>query len=151
MSDFNQPEWMKDHIPKPVQWVPGMKSPNPAGRPPGGSKQQKLLRRMLDEANDVLDAVLAKAKEGDPSSAALVLSRILPVLRGQSQTVEFAFDPSLPIARQIEAVLAAVAAGQVAPDIGQTIIASIGTLSSVRKDEELEQRIVMLEAKEVGA
>jgi len=82
----------------PAKWVPGMKSPNPAGRPPGASKQQKLLRRMLDEANDVLDAVLAKAKEGDPASAGLVLGRILPVLRAQSQTVQFNFDPSLPVA-----------------------------------------------------
>ena len=47
------------------QWTPGMKSPNPKGRPPGPSKQQKLLNRMLEEAGEVMDAVLAKAKEGD--------------------------------------------------------------------------------------
>lgn len=133
----------------PAKWVPGMKSPNPAGRPPGGSKQQKLIRRMLDEANDVLDAVLAKAKEGDPASAGLVFGRILPVLRAQSQTVNFDFDPSLPVTRQIEQVLAAIAAGEIAPDLGQQIIAAIGTLSNARATEDLEARIIQLEAKEV--
>lgn len=138
-----------DSTPPPVKWVPGMKSPNSAGRPPGPSKQQKLLRRMLDEANDVLDAVLERAKEGDPASAGLVLGRILPVLRAQSQTVTFDFDPSLPVGRQVEQVLAAIAAGQIAPDLGQQIISAIGTLSNVRATEELEQRIITLEARAI--
>lgn len=132
------------------EWKPGMKSPNPAGRPPGPSKQQKLLRRMLDEANDVLDAVLAKAKEGDPASAGLVLGRILPVLRAQSQTVTFDFDPSLPVGRQVEQVLAAISSGQIAPDLGQQIISAIGTLSNVRATEELAERLAILEAKAIN-
>lgn len=134
----------------PAKWVPGMKSPNPAGRPPGPSKQQKLIQRMLDEANDVLDAMLAKAKEGDAASAGLILGRILPVLRAQSQTVTFDFDPSLPVARQVEQVLAAIASGQIAPDLGQQIISAIGTLSNVRATEELEERLTILEAKAVN-
>lgn len=132
------------------EWKPGMKSPNPAGRPPGPSKQQKLLRRMLDEANDVLDAVLGKAKEGDPASAGLVLGRILPVLRAQSQTVTFDFDPSLPVGRQVEQVLAAISSGQIAPDLGQQIISAIGTLSNVRATEELAERLAILEAKAIN-
>lgn len=136
--------------PKAGVWVPGMKSPNPAGRPPGPSKQQKLLRRMLDEANDVLDAVLAKAKEGDPASAGLIFGRILPVLRAQSQTVTFDFDPSLPVARQVEQVLAAIAAGQIAPDLGQQIVSAIGTLSNIRATEELAERLAIREAKKVN-
>lgn len=130
--------------------VKGMKSPHPAGRPPGPSKQQKLLKRMLDEANDVLDAMLAKAKEGDAASAGLILGRILPVLRAQSQTVTFDFDPSLPMGRQIEQVLSAIAPGQIAPDLGQQIISAIGTLSNVRATEELAERLAMLEAKAVN-
>lgn len=132
------------------KWVPGMKSPNSTGRPPGPSKQQKLLKRMLDEANDMLDAVLAKAKEGDPASAGLVLGRILPVLRAQSQTVTFDFDPSLPVARQVEQVLAAIASGQIAPDLGQQVVSAIGTLSNIRATEELEERLALLEAKAVN-
>ena len=73
-----------------------------------------------------------------------------PALRSQAQPVQFEFDPSLPIGRQIEAVLAAVAAGEVPTDLGQSIVAMIGTLSTVRATEELERRIVELEAKAVS-
>ncbi|PKP71021.1 MAG: hypothetical protein CVT82_04200 [Alphaproteobacteria bacterium HGW-Alphaproteobacteria-4] len=78
-----------------------------------------------------------------------VLSRIAPALRSKSQTVEFDFDPELPIGKQVEQVLAAVAAGQVPPDVGQTLVAMISNLASVRATEDLEARIIQLEAKEV--
>ena len=129
------------------QWTPGMKSPNPKGRPPGPSKQQKLLNRMLEEAGEVMDAVLAKAKEGDPASAGLVLSRILPTLRAQSQTVTFDLDPILPLAAQVEQVLMAISTGKLAPDIGRQIIEAIGTLGNIRAVEDLESRLVILEGK----
>lgn len=131
------------------RFLAGGPSPNPKGRPPGPSKQRKLMQRMLEEGGEVVDAVLAKAKEGCPTSAGLILSRILPALRSQSQTVEFDFDPSLPIARQIEQVLAAIASGAVAPDVGRQIIDAIGTLSNVRAVEELETRLTLLEAKQI--
>lgn len=148
MTDDPQTE-----LPKPMhgpdgRFLPG-RSGNPAGRRPGPSKQQALLRRMLDEGEEVLDAVLAKAKEGDPASAGLVLSRILPVLKAQGEKVTFDLDPSLPLAAQVEQVLAAIASAQIAPDVGRQIIEAIGTLGNIRAVEELEQRIITLEAKEV--
>jgi hypothetical protein len=149
MTELEQPEWLKGYEPKPG-WTKGMKSPNPTGRPPGSSKQQKFMKRILTEGQAVVDAVLEKAKAGDPASAGLILSRILPTLRAQSQTVEFDFDPELPIGKQVEQVLAAVAAGEVAPDVGQAIVAMITNLASVRATEELEQRIVLLEGKVVN-
>ena len=114
------------------------------------SKASKLMRQMLEDASEVVDAVMAKAREGDSAHAALVLNRILPALRSQSQCVQFQFDPSLPIARQVEQVLTAVAAGEVPPDVGQTIVAMINALGNVRSVETLEERLTMLEAKAVN-
>ena len=94
-----------------------------------------------------MDAVLAKAKEGDPASAGLVLSRILPTLRAQSQTVTFDLDPILPLAAQVEQVLMAISTGKLAPDIGRQIIEAIGTLGNIRAVEDLESRLVILEEK----
>ena len=152
MNDaVQQPEWMKGFVPGPDTKFMVGNSGNPAGRPRGISdKRAKLMKQMLDEGEDVLKGVLAKAKEGDSANAALVLNRILPALRSNSLAVAFNFDPELPIGRQIEQVLAAVAAGEVPPDVGQQIIAMIGTLSNVRAAEDLERRIIQLEAKEVG-
>lgn len=159
-AQTEQPEWLaawqndpRSRLPKQVgnpNWKKGGPSPNPKGRPPGSSKQQKLMQRMLDDAGDVVDAVLEKAKEGDAASANLVLSRILPALRSQSQTVQFDFDASLPISRQVEQVLDAIALGAVAPDTGKLIIDAIQSLSAIRATEELEQRIVVLEMKQVA-
>lgn len=153
MNDETAPDWLKNHVPLPnpgnPNWRKGV-SGNPKGRPPGKTATQKVQAGLNDGSVAVAKVVLEAAQAGDMQAAGLVLARVSPALRSQSQTVQFEFDPSLPIARQIEAVLAAIAAGQVAPDVGQTIIASIGTLSSVRKDEELEQRILQLEARPVN-
>ena len=148
MTGQIEPPWKEGYVPKPAEpWVKGMPSPNPAGRPPGANKQTKLLNRMLEDAGEVLDAVLAKAKEGDPASAGLVLSRILPTLRAQSQTVTFDLDPTLPLAAQVEQVLMAISTGRLAPDIGRQIIEAIGTLGNIRAVEDLESRLVILEEK----
>lgn len=151
MSDTTQPEWMQGFVPKPWegQWKPGQ-SGNPSGKRKGTTdKRTKLMKRMLDEAGDVLDAVLEKAKAGDPASAGLVLGRVLPALRAQAQTVEFDFDPDAPITVQIQQVLAAVAAGEVPPDTGEQIIRAIGTLSNARVTEELAAEIAALKARDI--
>lgn len=147
MEDATQPDWLTGYVPNPAKgssaFVKGGPSPNPAGRPKGVlDRRQKLMRQIMEDASEVVDAILAKAKEGDSAHAALVLNRILPTLRSQSQCVTFEFDPSLPIARQVEQVLAAVAAGEVAPDIGQQIVAMVNALGNLRAVEQLEERLI---------
>jgi len=122
-----------------------MKSPNPAGRPRGATAKTILIEKILAEADGVLDAVLAKALDGDVGAASLILSRVLPGLKAQSASVEFAYDASVSAARQIEQVIAAMSSGAVAPDVAKQIIDSIGALSQVRATEDLEARIATLE------
>lgn len=151
MSNDVQPEWMKGFEPKSAgpggRWIKGMPSPNRFGRPKGPDKRTKLMQRMLEDADDVVDAVLAKAKEGDAASATLVLSRILPALRSQCERVAFEFDASHSISRQVEQVLQAISEGVVAPDTGKLILEAIQTLSAVRAVEDLEARLLTLEEK----
>ena len=155
MNDIPQPEWIKNHVAVPnagnPNWRKGGPSPNPAGRPMGGasSKRERIARALNDDGPDVVRVVINKALEGDMTAAGLVISRLLPPVKAQSELVNFAFDPSLPIARQVEAVLSAVAAGEVPPDVGQTIVAMINALGNVRAVETLEQRIIHLEAKAI--
>jgi len=126
-----------------------MPSPNPAGRPRGiTDKKAKLAHRMLEDAEGIVAALIEKALEGDTGAASLVLARCLPALRSQAEKVCFDFDASSPVPQQIEQVLAAMAAGAVAPDVGRQIIDAIGSLSSARAVEELEGRLAALEAKE---
>lgn len=130
-------------------WVKGMRSPNPAGRPTGATPQTRLMQRMLEDADGIVDAIVTKALEGDTGAASLIMSRVIPALKAQSEKVTFDFDASLPVSRQVEQVLNAIASGAVAPDVGKQIVEAIGTLSAVRATEELEQRIILLEAKAV--
>ncbi len=132
------------------KWVKGMKSPNPAGRPPGiKERKAKIHERMLDQAGAVIDVMLQKALEGDSAAAALVVNRVLPVLRPQSEKVSFTLDVDQPISRQVEQVLAAVAKGDVAPDVGKKIVETVQALGNVRTIEDLEQRIAALEGKRI--
>jgi hypothetical protein len=103
----------------------------------------------MDEGLEIARVVTDAAKEGDLQACSIVLSRIAPALRPETYPVQFPFNPSAPIALQIEAVLAAMAGGAVSPDVGKQIIDAIGTLSNARAVEELEARIITLEAKQV--
>ena len=164
MSDLSnaveKPAWLDGWQPPPPKpkrdkpgnpaWTPGMKSPNPAGRPPGiTDRKAKLAQRMLADADGIVDALVASALDGDTGAAGLILSRVLPTVRGQFEKVQFPFDANGSLSDQIAQVLDAIAAGAVAPDVGRQIIDAIGTLSNARAVEELESRIITLEAKEV--
>lgn len=131
-------------------WYPGMRSPNPAGRPKGSTPHTKLMQRMLDDADGVVDAVVTRALEGDTGAASLILSRLFPALKAQAEKVQFKFDSSAPVSEQVEAVLSAISDGMVAPDVGKQIIEAIGALAQVRATEELEARIAALEDRHVG-
>ena len=159
MSEPETPAWLEGWQPAPpnpqsrtgnAAWTRGMPSPNPAGRPRGiTDRKAKLAQRMLSDADGIVSVLIAQALEGDTGAASLILSRVLPALRNQTEKVQFPFDPGAPIPQQIEAVLAAVAAGAVAPDVGQVIIQSVKALADVRAVEELEGRIITLEAKSI--
>lgn len=134
---------------QPRGWYRGMPSPNPAGRPRITDRKAKVTRALLDEAPAIIRVVLDAAKEGDLSACGMVLARIAPVLRAQAERISFDFDPSAPVAQQIEAVLAGIASGVLSADLGRDVIAAIGTLSSARAVEELEHRLIVLEAKQI--
>ena len=147
---------MKNHKPPPgdgrgnPNWHKGMKSPNPHGRKSDfGVPRTKITAMLMDNVGGILEKQIAKALEGDSGAATLVLSRVMAPLKADSERVRFHFDPALPISQQVEQVLAAIAAGAVAPDIGKQIIDAIAALSNVRANEDLEQRIIQLEAKAI--
>jgi hypothetical protein len=133
-----------------ARWVKGMPSPNPRGRPRGIiDKRTKVTQALMDDAPAVARVVIDAALEGDLQACGIVLARVAPALRPEIHPVQFPFDASAPIAQQIECVLAAMAGGAVSPDVGKQIVDAIKSLAEVRAVEELEARIIMLEAKEV--
>jgi hypothetical protein len=127
-------------------WVPGGPSPNPSGRPKGiPDKRQVVTDQVLSELQAIVGALIGKALEGDSNSASILLSKVLPSVKAQTEKVQFDFDVDAPVSAQIAQVVQAVSEGRLAPDVGRLICDSIGVLANARGIEELEARMAKFE------
>ncbi len=153
MNDASQPEWLKGFTPKPApaKWEPGMASPNPLGRPRGAlDKRTKVTRALMDDAPGVARVVIDAALAGDMQAAGLVLSRCAPVIKAQAERVQFELSSDAPLAEQARQIMQAVADGNVDPDTGRTLIGCLNSVAGIQAVADLEERLVMLEAKAVA-
>lgn len=125
-------------------WKPGQ-SGNPKGRPPGVGELAKLRAALADALPNVLDTVKAKALEGDIGAARLLLERVLPPLKAMEPAQALTL-PDGSLTDQGRAVLASVAAGELAPGQGAQLLAAIGSLARVAEIDELAARVAALEA-----
>lgn len=129
------------------RWRAGQ-SGNPGGRPRFDSATRAKL---YNAAPEVADRVIDLAKKGDLAAARLVLERVAPALRATQQEVDL---PELradgELLEQGRAVLAAIAEGRIAPDVGAGLLAAVGQLGALKTISELEQRILELEAAAAG-
>lgn len=134
----------------PAKWVPGMKSPNPAGRPKGIiDKRQKLQAAFADDAVAIAKVVTAKALEGDMQAANIALARIAPPIRAQAERVQFELSDDAPLSEQARQILIAVSEGKLDADTARILIGCIQSVAGIRAVEELEARIITLEAREI--
>lgn len=155
MTETVQPDWLKGFQPDTSpsagnpNWKKGMPSPNKNGRPRGVlDRRTKVTQALMDDAPKVARVVIDAALAGDVQAAGLVLSRVAPALRAQTERVEFDFDASASVTEQAEAVLQAIADGKVAPDVGKQILEGISTLYGIKQIAELEARLQALEDKQ---
>jgi len=122
-------------------------SGNPAGRPARADE----LRRLLDgDAEEVAAKVLEAAKGGDLRAAELVLARVVPVHRPAHAPVTFALDREAPLADQGRQVLAAIAAGEIPPDQGRSLLDALAALVRVVELDEIQRRLDTLEEQSNG-
>jgi len=130
-----------------MKWQSGQ-SGNPGGRKPGTGKLDKLRAALAKELPEVLDALVAKAKEGDTGAIKLILERTLPALR----PVDAAAPLNLPVdgglADQGRAVLAALAVGHLPANQAAGILQGLGNLAKLVELDELEKRIAALEGQQ---
>lgn len=150
-----KPTWLEGFVPVPTKHGPDGRfvkgvSGNPQGRPLGQTKRQRLMQRMLDESDGILSSMLEKAKDGDVGAAGLILSRVSAPLKAAAGCVQFDFRTDVPLSEQAEAVVAAVASGAVDPETGRLLVSTLQAVSGIRAVEDLEQRIIQLEAKQIG-
>lgn len=126
------------------RWKAG-ESGNPKGRPTGTGKVAQMRDSIAEHVPELLQALVAKAVNGDVGAARLLLERTIAPLRA----VEPAQTLTLPhgtLTDQGRAVLKAVADGELAPSQGASLLGTMSALARVAEMDELVARIEALEA-----
>lgn len=127
-----------------TQWRPGQ-SGNPAGKPKGTGRFAALRESIANHVPEIIERLALQAKEGDGLAARLLLERVYPAMKAveQAQSIELPSEGTLT--DKGNAVLSAVAAGDLAPSQGAALIGAIGSLARVAEIDELALRVAALE------
>ena len=117
------------------RWKPG-KSGNPAGPKPGASCRALLMARDWAEAKG-LPLLMEAAESGDVDALKTLVALGIPRQKPVSLPSALPGGP--------DGVLAALEAGEIAPDEAKTMMAVHLDRARIREAEELEQRLAALE------
>ena len=125
------------------RWLPG-KSGNSKGRPPGQGEVTRLRESIAEHLPAIIMQLVNRARDGDTQAARLLLERVLPPMKPAEQAVSLNL-PDGDMTGQGMAVIAAIAAGELAPGQGAQLLTGLGSLARIREIDELERRLSALE------
>ena len=117
------------------RWKPGQ-SGNPSGPKPGASCRALLMAREWTESVG-LPRLMEAAEGGDMDAVRLLVQLGMPRTKAVSIPIALPGGP--------DGVLAALEAGEIAPDEAKTMMAVHLDRVRIREAEELEQRLAALE------
>ena len=130
------------------RFKPGQ-SGNPSGRPQGSRHKATILaeKMMSQDAEDIVKAVIAAARNGDLTAARLILDRIypprkdspiqldLPCLKNTGDAVDY-----------MKAIMSGVSDGLVTPSEAVTLSGLVDSFVRALEAHDFEARIARLEA-----
>jgi len=128
---------------RPGRWKAG-ESGNPAGRKPGTGEVAKLRASIAKQVPGILENLTASALAGDVGAARLLLERVIAPLKASEEATPLALKGDT-LTAQGKSVIAAVAAGDLAPGQAASLLASLGTLAKLEEADDLKRRIEALE------
>ena len=130
------------------RFAPGNRA-NPTGRPAGSRNKATLAleKLMVDDAEDVVKAMLAAAKGGYVQAAKVILDRVVPVRKGRLveidlPTVETAED----VVTAMSAVVGAMAEGTVTPEEADVIASVLDVKRRAIETVELAEEVARIRA-----
>jgi len=120
------------------RWKPG-ESGNPEGRKRGTPGQRGRLRirargQIAPHVPELVDKALQLALGGDTQALRMLLDRVIPPLKSVAMPTPFPVAPGASLPDQGRAVLDAIAAGTLAPDVGGVILSGLATLARIVAD-----------------
>lgn len=123
--------------------------------------RQPTRRRGKDQRTKILEAIKEQNKlnekgfykkvaeraltDGDTLMMKELLTRVAPAAKPVAPSVQFDFPENGTPVEQVDAVLRAVAAGKVSPDVGQQLVAIIRGKLDVLELSELADRLAAVE------
>ena len=146
----NEKQSMKrqDHL-----FQPG-ESGNLAGRPKGARNKSTMAAEMLleNQAAEITQKCVDMAMDGDPTALRLCLSRLIPIKRERTISLDMPpLEGSQDALKAVASVLEAVGSGAITPSEGQALASLLETHRRTFEVEELEHRIETLEAQQCAA
>ena len=130
-------------------WKKG-ESGNPTGKPAGTRNKATVMVQTIMErgAKEITEAVVGLAKKGDLSAARLVLERLVPPVKERPIFLALPDTSTTDgIADAQQAILQAVAAGDLLPGEAATMAGIVEARRKAVETNELEARISALEGK----
>ena len=128
-------------------------SGNPAGPRTGARPKAALALDALAEgrSNAILEAMIAKAVEGDVPAATLILNRAWPARKGRPTPLALpAVKTPADLTAATGALIAAVASGELSAEEAQAFAAVLAVHRTALETLELEARVSALEAAKGG-
>jgi len=126
-------------------WQPGT-SGNPRGRPKGSGIAGKLRAAIAKSAPEIVVTLIEQAKAGDTAAAKLLLERCCAAFKPGDELVSITL-PEGSLSEKGRAVLAAVAAGELAPTQASALLTGIAALGRTIELDEMLRRVEALEAR----
>lgn len=125
--------------------LPG-NSLNPGGKPKGALSRAGLLRNELaSEIPKILQTVVAQARAGDMQAARIVLDRVLPPLRAQTEPSELPEIAQGNASDRAEAVYLALSKGEISSDTALQMLTALGIVAKIYEMQDLAERVTALE------
>lgn len=125
------------------------------------AERQPARRRGKEQRTKILEAIKEETKlnekgfykkvaeraltDGDTLMMKELLTRVAPAAKPVAPSVQFDFPENGTPVEQVDAVLRAVAAGKVSPDVGQQLVAIIRGKLDVLELSELADRLAAVE------
>jgi ferritin-like protein len=134
------------------RFQPGQ-SGNPKGKRPGTRNRVTLLAEQMmgNDAEAVIRSVIDAAKAGDMQAARMVLERIAPLPKDRPVAFKIpAISTAAEVAAATEAVLAAVASGELTPAEGSIVAGILETRRKAIETAELAEHVEAIEAARGG-
>ncbi|MDH4466163.1 MAG: hypothetical protein QE290_19215 [Acidovorax sp.] len=116
------------------------------GRTPGPSRAERLAEFIEPHIPKIITKALELAALGDPQAQRLILERYAPIAKQDGERVivdGFATAPTLELKAQ--AVLIAVANGQVTADAGERLLRTLDAYARVVVADDHEKRLKAIE------